>query len=302
MTNNEYHVPVLLEESIEGLSIKSEGSYVDATFGGGGHSREILKKISSKGNLYAFDQDEDAVANIEEDEKLIFIHSNFRFLKNFMEYYKVDGLDGVLLDLGVSSFQFDSEERGFSFRFEQDLDMRMSSGIELDAKRILSEYSAEALQEVFSKYGEVRNSKSLANRLVADRSHSGGIDTTAKLNAVLGQMCLGERNRYFAQVYQALRIEVNDEMGVLKTFLESVGPLMNPGGRLVVISYHSLEDRIVKQYMKTGNVEGELIKDNYGKIERSFKLITKKPFLPSSEEMKINPRARSAKMRIAEKI
>lgn len=302
MTNSEYHVPVLLQESIDALNISADGKYVDATFGGGGHSSHIMNYLDSKGSLYAFDQDEDAVQNIPEDDKLIFIHSNFKHLKRFMRFYGVKALDGILMDLGVSSYQFDSDKRGFAHRMNQDLDMKMAQGVRLSAKEILNEYSEQGLLRVLSEYGELRNSKSLAAAIVEQRRQGQKFETTMDLNQLLERMRIGDYQRYFAQVYQALRIEVNDEMAALKLFLKDAITLLKPGGRLVVISYHSLEDRLVKNFMKTGNAEGELIKDAFGKIERPMKLVTKKPILPDEQELKVNTRARSAKLRVAEKI
>lgn len=297
----DYHKPVLLTESIEALNIAEAGIFVDATYGGGGHSRLILQKLDAKGQLYSFDQDEDVLPNlITDEERFTFIHHNFRFFKRFLRLHGVSQIDGVLGDLGVSSHQLDDATRGFSFRFDTDLDMRMNQEGELSAADVLRTYSAEELQQVFSRYGEVRNSKTLAQAIVAERNQR-AIRTTSDFLMMLNPLIRGNRNRYLAQVFQALRIEVNDEMGALQTFLSEARELLKPGGRLVIISYHSLEDRLVKNFMKTGNFDGEVIKDFYGNIERPFKLITKKALLPSKQEIDQNPRARSAKLRIAEK-
>lgn len=295
-----YHDPVLLKESIEALIINDNGAYVDATYGGGGHSRLILQKLGAKGHLLGFDQDEDALSNVTENEQFTFVHHNFKHLKRFLKLHGYPQVDGILADLGVSSHQLNDADRGFSFRFDTDLDMRMNQQGDLSAADILNDYDAESLQQVFSLYGEVRNSKSLAQLIVEERR---GMpfkkigDFISKINPLIR----GNRNRYLAQVFQALRIEVNDEIGVLKTFLEDALQVLKPGGRLVIISYHSLEDRLVKNFFKSGNFSGEYKKDFYGNIERPFKIITKKAFIPTDEEIKINPRARSAKMRIAEK-
>ena len=296
-----YHDPVLLHESIDALRIKENGIYVDATFGGGGHSNLILKKLGAKGHLYSFDQDEDVLANVSENERFTFIHHNFKYLKRFLKLNSVVEVDGILADLGVSSYQLNQPERGFSFRFKADLDMRMNQQGDITAAEILNNYDAKTLQNVFSLYGEVRNAKTLANAIVDERNKK-PIKTISEFLQILGPLIRGNRNRYLAQVFQALRIEVNDEIGALKTFLESAKEVLKPGGVLVVIAYHSLEDRLVKNFIKTGNFEGEVIKDFYGNIERPFKIITKKAILPSEEEIIINPRARSAKMRVAEKI
>ncbi len=297
----DYHNPVLLQESIDALNIEAAGIYVDATFGGGGHSRLILQKLDAKGHLYSFDQDEDVLPNlIDENEKFTFIHHNFRFLKRFLRLHGVSQVDGILADLGVSSHQLDDAKRGFSFRFETDLDMRMNQEGDLTAADVLRTYSAEALQQMFSRFGEVRNSKTLAQAIVSERSHK-AIKTTSEFLLLLNPLVRGNRNRYLAQVFQALRIEVNDEMEALETFLQEAREVLKPGGKMVIISYHSLEDRLVKNFFKTGNIDGEVVKDFYGNIDRPFKLITKKALLPSKQEIDLNPRARSAKMRIAEK-
>ena len=298
--NTEYHLPVLLEESIQGLNIKKDGVYVDVTFGGGGHSSVILKNLGGDGRLIGFDQDADALQNTIQDERLKLQPHNFRYLKRYLRLDGVGKVDGILADLGVSSFQINTPERGFSFRFDADLDMRMDRNVKKDAAYIINKYRADDLQKVFGEYGEVRNAKSLAQAIVEARKMS-AIKTTSKFLDVIGPWIRGDRNRYLAQVFQALRIEVNDEMGALEDFFKDAIDVLAPGGRLVVISYHSLEDRMAKNFMKTGNAEGKVEKDFYGNINRPFKIITKKPIYPSKEELAKNSRARSAKMRIAEK-
>ena len=296
-----YHDPVLLQESIDALKINENGIYVDATYGGGGHSKLILKYLGAKGHLYGFDQDEDVLPNVSENERFTFIHHNFKYLKRFLKLNGVLQVDGILADLGVSSYQLDQADRGFSFRFDADLDMRMNQQGDISAFEVLNNYGVQSLQNIFSLYGEVRNAKTLALAIEKERKMK-AIKTIHDFLQILGPLVRGNRNRYLAQVFQALRIEVNDEISALKTFLEVAKEVLKPGGRLVIISYHSLEDRLVKKFFKTGNFEGEMVKDFYGNIERPFKIITKKAMLPSSEEIKSNPRARSAKMRVAEKI
>lgn len=298
---SEYHNPVLAKESIEAMSIKSDGIYIDATFGGGGHSRLILKELGENGHLHGFDQDEDSLRNIPDDKRFTLNHHNFRFMKRFMRYHGIEQVDGILADLGVSSHQFNEAERGFSFRFDADLDMRMNQRQEKNAADILNEYRPASLQEIFSRYGEIRNSKTLAEAIAEAREFK-KIKTIADFLEVLGPIVRGKRNQYLAQVFQALRIEVNDEVGVLESFLLQCKDILAPGGKLVVISYHSLEDRLVKNLLKTGNLEGEVIKDDFGKIDRPFKVLTKKPILPTAEELQENSRARSAKMRVGMKV
>ena len=292
-----YHNPVLARECIEALNIRPDGIYVDATFGGGGHSRLILEELGEDGELQAFDQDEDALRNVIDDERFIFNHHNFRFIKQFLKLHGIRKVDGILADLGVSSHQLDEAKRGFSFRFEAELDMRMNQEDSKKASDIVNIYNVSELQRVFSEYGEVRNSKSLAQRIVQERS-ARKVKSIGDFLNMIEPLIRGQRNRYLAQVFQALRIEVNDEMGALKTFLEDSLSILKDGGRLVVMSYHSIEDRVVKNFLKTGNVEGQVIKDDYGNIHRPFRLINKKPILPSSEEIRQNPRARSAKLRV----
>lgn len=298
---NEYHVSVLLKESIENLNILPKGKYVDLTFGAGGHSRSILDNLSAKGHLYAFDQDADAVANAIVDERFTLIEANFRYLRRFLRLEGVKKVDGILADLGVSSHQLDMPERGFSYRFDAPLDMRMNTQAEFTAAVLLQSYSEEKLVEVLSSYGEVRNAKTLAKALV----HGGKvaeIRTTFDLNRVLDQHVLGPRLKYFSQVYQALRMEVNDEIGALKDMLTEGYEVLKPGGRFVVITFHSIEDRVVKNFFKTGNFDGEMEKDEFGNISRPFVLINKKVIMAENKEQRENARSRSAKLRIAEKV
>jgi len=301
MTTMEYHNPVLLQESVDGLNIKPDGIYVDVTFGGGGHSKEIMKRLGPNGKLYAFDQDEDALANALPDERFTLINENFRFIKRFLRFYGVKSVDGILADLGVSSHQFDVPERGFSTRFDAELDMRMSQKNDLNAYRVVNEYDDANLRRVFLDYGELKNAPVLARTIIEAREYQ-PINTTDELKDVLAKY-LPERirNKILAQIYQAIRIEVNQEMDVLKEFLEQSLEILNPGGRLSVISYHSLEDRLVKRFMKNGMFEGEPERDFFGNFSVPFKTIGKL-IVPDNAEIKINNRARSAKLRIAEKI
>lgn len=297
-----YHIPVLLKQSIDGLAICPEGIYVDVTFGGGGHSREILKHLSGKGHLYSFDQDPDAEQNIVENEHFTFVRSNFRFLQNFMQYYGVEEVDGILADLGVSSHHFDDAERGFSFRFEGLLDMRMNQRAGKTAADIVNEYTEEDLAHIFYLYGELKNSRKLASILVKARAKQ-PIQTIGDFLNIVQPLFGREREKKeLAKVFQALRIEVNQEMTALKEMLQAAISLLKPGGRLAVITYHSLEDRMVKNIMKTGNIEGKLKQDFFGRIETPFKLVNNKVIVPDDEELARNPRSRSAKLRIAEKI
>lgn len=296
-----YHEPVLLEESIEGLNIKPGGTYVDVTYGGGGHSRRILEKLEG-GKLIAFDQDEDAAQNLLEDKRLIFVQHNFKYLRNFLKYYQIEKVDGILADLGVSSHDFDVAERGFSFRFEGKLDMRMNQSASLDAKTVINEYDETRLGEIFREYGEILNWKRLASTIVGSRTE-GKIDSINQfLKAIESCVPMKIEKKYLAQVFQALRIEVNNEIEVLTDFLESTLDILNPGGRLVVISYHSLEDRLVKNYMRSGRIDGKQEQDFYGNINSPFKLVNRKLITPGDDEIQRNPRGRSAKLRIAEKI
>lgn len=296
-----YHLPVLATESIAALTIEPNGAYVDATFGGGGHAKLILQELGDKGRLFGFDQDEDALQNALHDARFTFVQSNFRHLKRFLKLHGVKAVDGILADLGVSSHQFDEATRGFSYRFEALLDMRMNQADERTAADILNQYSVEALQQVFSEYGEVRNSKTLAQRIVDER-RARPIQTISDFLAILEPLIRGQRLRYLSQVFQALRIEVNEEMDALREFLEQSLEILKPGGRLVVITYHSLEDRLVKNFLKTGNAEGEVVSDFYGNITRPFKVITKNAIEPSEAEINENPRARSARLRVGEKV
>ena len=296
-----YHKPVLLSEAIAGLAIVPNGIYVDATFGGGGHARAILEHLSDQGKLFGFDQDLDAQSNRIIDERFEFVASNFSHLKQFLKFYKVDAVDGILADFGVSSHQFDTEARGFSTRANARLDMRMNQSQELDAHQIVNSYSAKELQEIFSTYGELRNSKTLAQRIVAAREEK-PINTTGELIAeVRSSIPKVLENKIFAQLFQALRIEVNQELEVLKQFLEQAATVLKPQGRLVCISYHSLEDRLVKRFVQNGNFQGETEKDFYGNSIRPLKNVGKL-IVPQGDEIKENSRARSAKMRIAEKL
>lgn len=296
----EYHNPVLLKETVDGLNIKPDGVYVDVTFGGGGHSKEILSRLNANGKLFGFDQDEDAWENALPDERFTLIQENFRYIKRFLRFHGIKEVDGILADLGVSSHQFDVPERGFSTRFDADLDMRMSKKNDLDAHKIINEYDDVNLKRVFLDYGELKIAPALARTIIEAREIK-SIDTTDELKLVL-QRFLPEqfKNKVLAQIYQAIRIEVNQEMDVLKEFLEQSLDILKPEGRLSVISYHSLEDRLVKRFMKNGMFEGEPEKDFFGNFSVPFKLIGKL-IVPTEEEIKINNRARSAKLRIAEK-
>jgi 16S rRNA (cytosine1402-N4)-methyltransferase len=296
----EYHNPVLLHASVDGLNINPDGVYVDVTFGGGGHSKEILSRLGPNGKLFAFDQDEDALANALPDERFTLINENFRFIKRFLRFYGVKEVDGILGDLGVSSHQFDVAERGFSTRFDAELDMRMSQKNDLNAYRVVNEYDEDNLKRVFLDYGELKSAPALARTIVEAREKR-LIKTTDELKEVLAKY-LPERvrNKILAQIYQAIRIEVNQEMDVLKEFLEQSLEILKPGGRLSVISYHSLEDRLVKRFIKNGMFEGEPERDFYGNFSVPFKTIGKL-IVPDQAEIKINNRARSAKLRIAEK-
>lgn len=297
-----YHNPVMLHESVDGLDIKKDGIYVDVTYGGGGHSKEILSRLGENGRLIAFDQDADVENNIVKDERLVMVPQNFKYLKNYLKMYGISQIDGLLADLGVSSHQFDVGERGFSIRFEGPLDMRMSKTNLITAAKIVNEYSEDELVRVFREYGEVNNAKKLVFELVSKRLGA-KFKTTTDLIEVAEKCVPGKmRNKYLAQVFQALRIEVNNELGVLKDLLTQSKEVLKPSGRLVVITYHSLEDRLVKNFLKKGNFSGELEKDFFGNQLVDFKLITRKPVTPTDEELKINNRARSAKLRIAEKI
>ena len=295
-----YHQPVLLNECIQGLDIKPEGVYADVTFGGGGHSRAIMERLGT-GHLYAFDQDEDAAANAIDDERFTFIPQNFSYFKNFIQLYHNGPIDGVIADLGVSSHQFDTPEKGFSTRFEGRLDMRMSQSNPIDAANIVNTYEPDALTKVLSLYGELPNARQLAGDIVMARNAS-PIETTGQLKeAVQGRLPHGRENKVLAQIFQALRIEVNHEMEALTSFLGQCADVLKPGGRLVVLSYHSLEDRLVKNFTRTGNAEGKEEKDFFGNLITPYIIINRKPIVPSEEEIAANSRARSAKLRIAER-
>jgi len=300
-TMSEYHNPVLLKETIDALVTQHDGIYIDVTYGGGGHSREILKNLGANGHLIVFDQDGEAEGNIVEDDRMTFIKSNFRHLYKFWKWLDIDKVDGVFADLGVSSHQFDADYRGFSYRFDAELDMRMNENMGLSARDILATYTVEQLQNVFSRYGEIRNSKTLAKEIVDNRNKGSYIISTKDLNLILDRLRIGNYNKYFAQVYQALRMEVNDEMAALKEMLESSLRILKPAGRLVVISYHSLEDRMAKRFIKSGNADGTVERDEYGKSLAQMK-VGSKIIEPSQEEQRINARSRSAKMRIGIKI
>lgn len=298
-----YHVPVMLRECMDGLRICPSGIYVDVTFGGGGHSREILRSLNEEGRLYGFDQDRDAERNIPADPRFVFVRGNFRYLRNFMRYYGVCGeVDGVLADLGVSSHHLDDKERGFSFRFDGALDMRMNAREGRTAADIVNEYTEEALADVFFLYGELKMARKLASVLVRTRGER-RIETIGDLLEVLSPFTGKDKEKKFlAQVFQALRIEVNDEMRALREMLEATLRVLRPGGRLVVITYHSLEDRLVKNFLRAGNFEGKSERDFFGNTSSPFRLVNNKVIVPSDEEVERNPRSRSAKLRIAEKL
>jgi len=296
-----YHVPVMLKECIDGLQIQQNGIYVDVTFGGGGHSREILQHLGDKGKLFAFDVDEDAKRNVPDDKRFTLIQSNYRHIKRFLRLYGVTQVNGILADFGISSHQIDEPSRGFATRFDAPLDMRMNRSEGISARDVVNTYSAEQLQHILGYYGEVINAKTLAHRIVEARAQQ-PIETTGELVEVCRSVAKGIEVKYFAQVFQAIRIEVNDELNAIREFLQQSMEILTPGGRLVVMSYHSLEDRLTKNFMKAGVFEGEPKKDLYGNYEHHLKVITRKPIEATVEELKINTRARSAKLRIAEKI
>ena len=302
MQSSVYHIPALLDACMAGLAVQPDGTYVDVTFGGGGHSRAILERLGDKGRLYAFDQDEDACVNRIEDNRFTFVRSNFRFLKNFMRYYDVDSIDGLLADLGVSFHHFDASERGFSFRFDGMLDMRMNKRAGCTAADIVNTYEEERLADIFYLYGELKNSRKLASVIVKARA-TRQISTIGDFLDIIKPLFGREREKKeLAKVFQALRIEVNREMEALKEMLYAATEALKPGGRLVVITYHSLEDRMVKNIMKTGNIEGKAEKDFFGNVQTPFRLINNKVIVPDETEIERNPRSRSAKLRIAEKI
>ncbi len=300
MQKEEYHIPVMLDECMEGLNIKPDGIYVDLTFGGGGHSKAILQRLSSEGSLYAFDQDSDAVKNALDDDRFTMIEDNFSNLTNQLKLYRVTQVDGILADLGISSYQIDCAERGFSTRFDAELDLRMNRKQILTAKDLVNTYSLEQLKKIFADYGELSNAYQIAKKI--ESSQIEGITTTTQLKEIISPLApKGKENKFFAQVFQALRIEVNGEIDVLKKMLEQTAPLLAKDGRLVVMSYHSLEDRLVKNYMKAGNCEGNVEKDFFGNVLNDLELVNRKPITASEEELERNPRSRSAKLRIAKK-
>jgi len=296
-----YHTPVLLKESVDGLQIRPDGIYVDLTFGGGGHSREIIKHLK-KGKLIAFDQDDDALANLIDDKRFVFVNHNFRFLKNFLKYHKAPQVDGILADLGVSSHHFDNPERGFSFRFEGDLDMRMNQNMKISAKEIVNEYAETDLSKILWEYGELNNSRRLA-KAIADKRQLAKLETIKDLtDTLMPFLPKHAEHKFLAKVFQALRIEVNREMEFLKEMLLQTTDVIKPGGRLVVITYHSLEDRLVKNFIKNGQFEGEAEKDLFGNTNVPFEAVNRKVIVPSENEIKENNRARSAKLRIAQRV
>ena len=299
--NTTYHIPVMLQECIEGLSIHPDGTYVDVTFGGGGHAKEIYKKLSSKGKLIVFDQDPDARANAWEADNFFFIAANFAFISNHLRMMGIKHVDGILADLGVSSHQFDEETRGFSIRADAPLDMRMNKEGELSAEYVVNEYSERDLMNLFRTYGELSNARRITSEILKARAAK-KIKTTAQLMEILGPCAPRyKEHKFFAQVFQAIRIEVNQELEVLEKFLLQMDDCIQPGGRLVVMSYHSLEDRLVKNYLKRGSIHGEITKDFFGNVLKPFSEINRHPIIPSEEEIERNTRARSAKLRIAER-
>ncbi|MEE4197438.1 MAG: 16S rRNA (cytosine(1402)-N(4))-methyltransferase RsmH [Bacteroidales bacterium] len=296
-----YHTPVLLTESIDGLQVKPRGIYVDVTFGGGGHSREILKRLK-RGKLVAFDQDDDALKNRLEDERFIFVNHNFRFLKNFLKYHSIDKVDGVLADLGVSSHHFDQPDRGFSFRYDGELDMRMNRSARVSARDVVNEYPEQELARIFWEYGELKNSRKLARAIVKQRAENPVRTIKSFTDLLMPFIPKHAEHKFLAKIFQALRIEVNREMDFLKEMLLQTTDVIKPGGRLVVITYHSLEDRLVKNFIKNGKFEGEAEKDLYGKTKVPFRAVNRKVITPGEQEIAENNRARSAKLRIAEKL
>lgn len=302
MNDQPYHIPALLDATIKGLDIKPDGTYVDVTFGGGGHSRAIMRQLGGEGRLLSFDQDADAMANAIDDPRFTFVYGNFRFLRNFLRFYDAPQVDGILADLGVSFHHFDDPERGFSFRFDGPLDMRMNRRAEHSAAWLLANASEEELARMFTLYGELRQGKRLARAIVKERDNS-PVDTVKRL-IDLSRPFIDKRRekKELAQVFQALRIEVNGEMEALQAFLRQTLEVLKPGGRLAIITYHSLEDRLVKNFMRTGNLDGQLRQDFYGRNLSPLRLLTSKPIIPDDDEIESNPRSRSAKLRIAEKI
>lgn len=303
MTEQQYHIPALLDECLDALRISSDGVYVDATFGGGGHSKAILERLSERGHLYSFDQDDEAVARAMTDPRFTIVYSNFRFLKNFMRFYGVDAVDGILADLGVSFHHFDDSERGFSFRFDGKLDMRMNRHAERSAAWILENYSEEQLANILMLYGELKQGRRMAAEIVRLRSAGRSVDTVAGLTEAISKFISPRKEKKeMAMVFQALRIEVNGELQALEQFLTQTLQVLKPGGRLAIITYHSLEDRLVKNFMKSGNLMGRVEQDLFGNRMTPFKVLTNKPIVPTEEEILVNPRSRSAKLRVAEKL
>ena len=302
MSGNDYHAPVLLHEAADALNIRPDGIYVDCTFGGGGHAREILKRLGPNGKLVAFDQDEDARSNVPDDNRILFVQHNFRHLQRILRLHKISEVDGILADLGVSSHQFDEAGRGFSIRFEGDLDMRMDTRQELTAFNVINTWTEQQLHKMFEQYGEVTNAKTLA-RTIAQARNNTSLKTIANFKQAIASVVKGNPNKYFAQVFQALRIAVNDELGALKEMLLQTPAVLKPGGRIAIITFHSLEDRIVKIFFRKGNFEEEDNTDPFGTTPAPpLKVITKKPVIPANEEIKRNPRSRSAKLRVAERL
>ena len=299
--NMPYHIPALLPQTLEALDIKPDGIYVDVTFGGGGHSRAIIEKLSPKGHLYSFDQDPEAIANAFSDSRFTIVHSNFKYLTNFMVYHDVEGVDGLLADLGVSFHHFDDAKRGFSFRWEDGpLDMRMNPKSELTAEQVLAESDEEELAKIFKFYGELKNGSAIARAIVRAREDGMPIKTVSQLSAIVEPLINASREKKdLACIYQALRIKVNNELDVLKQLLTSAAKVIKPGGRIAIITYHSLEDRLVKNFFKTGNLEGNVEADIFGKTSSPFRPLSSKPIVPDNEEVERNPRSRSAKLRVA---
>jgi len=301
MDKNIYHVPVLFHESIEAMKLNEGNVFVDVTYGGGGHSKEILKNISDDSFLVAFDQDDDALDNIVDDEKLVFVNANFRFLKNFLKYHELDEVDAILADLGVSSHQFNEAERGFSIRSSGQLDMRMNQNADLDAFKVVNKYTDKELYRVFNSYADLKNVGKVVPTIITSRRQK-AIETTADLVELMEPLVKGKKqNQFLAQIFQAIRIEVNDEMGALEDMLEQASQVLKPGGRLVVISYHSIEDRLVKNFIRSGRFDGKVEQDLYGNVEKPLTAVNRKPIVPTADENVRNSRARSAKMRVATK-
>ena len=300
MTQTVYHIPALLEESLQALDLRPDGIYVDATYGGGGHSKAIVERLGPEGHLYSFDQDDEAVGRAMTDDRFTMVYGNFRFLKNFMRYYEVESVDGILADLGVSFHHFDDSERGFSFRFEGKLDMRMNRRAPHTASWILENYSEEQLADIFTLYGELRQGRKMARAIVERRQSGEPVDTVEGLTAAVGRFISPKKEKKeLAMLFQALRIEVNGEMQALEQFLRQTIEVLRPGGRLAIITYHSLEDRLVKNFIRSGNFTGNVERDFYGRADLPLKAVSSKPIVPSDEEVERNPRSRSAKLRVA---